>query len=287
MAEHAVEQRQAPRRLEADGRGLDQRRADREVTEHRPLVADPELGAVGELAGLADVVEERRRHQQIRVELRMELADLADERPDRDRVLEEAAEVGVMAAAGTGRAPELRRHRLGVEDPLDDLAERLVVDLAGQVLEKPVQLVDRAVRGRQELGRVERARLDPPQRRHLGREVAAEALDLAADLDRVAALEAGAEQIDVAEDPGRNRAGPVAELEAQVGRAVLRLLAILAYHRKAPREGSARLQRRDPLGGRSGCGIGGGLIDAAIMQPVPDAPPGPPDRRCDDRAALL
>ena len=78
MAEHAVEQRQAPRRLEAGGRGLDQRRADREVAEHRPLVADSELGPVGELAGLADVVEERRRHEQVRVELRMELADLAD-----------------------------------------------------------------------------------------------------------------------------------------------------------------------------------------------------------------
>ena len=217
----------------------------------------------------------------------MELADLADERGDRDRVLEQPAEIGVMAAAGTGRAPELRRHRLGVEDPLDHLAESLVVDLAGQMLEKAVQLLDRAVGGREELGRVERVRLDPPQRRHLGREVAAEALDLAADLDRIPALETGAEQIDVAEDAGRDRAGPVAELEAQVGRAVLRLLAILAYHREAAREGSARLQRRDPLGGRSGCGIGGGLIDAAIMQPAPDEPDRLPDRRCDDRAALL
>jgi hypothetical protein len=49
------------------------------------------------------------------------------------------------------------------------------------------------------------------------------------------------------------------------------------------------LQRRDPLGGRSGCGIGGGLIDAAIMQPAPDemVDPESADRRCDDRAALL
>ena len=155
-----------------------------------------------------------------------------------------------------------------------------VVDLAGQVLEEAVELVDRAVGGRQELGRVERARLDPAQRRDLGREVAAEALDLAADLDRVAALEARAEHVDVAEDPGRDRAGPVPQLEAQVGRAVLRLLPVLANHREAPREGSARLQRRDPLGGRSGCGIGGGLIDARSCNPRRTHHPGRrPSRR--------
>src|SRR4029078_7175541 len=116
--------------------------------DHPSLWSNSESRPVGNLGGLADVVEERRRHEQVRVELRMELADLADERGDRDRVLEQPAEIGVMAAAGTGRAPELRRHRLGVEDPLDHLAERLVVDLAGQMLEKTGSVLHRPVSAR-------------------------------------------------------------------------------------------------------------------------------------------
>ena len=106
------------------GRGLDQLRADREVAEHRPLLADPELGPVGELARLADVVQERRGHQQVGVELRVELADLADQRADGDGVLEQPAEVGVMAGPGAGGAAELGGDRLGVEDPLDDRPQR-------------------------------------------------------------------------------------------------------------------------------------------------------------------
>ena len=38
---------------------------------------------------------------------------------------------------------------------------RRVVDLAGQVLEETLQLLHRAVGGRQELGRIEGAGLDP------------------------------------------------------------------------------------------------------------------------------
>ncbi len=37
----------------------------------------------------------------------MELAGLEDERADRDRVLDQTPEVGVVAPLGAGRAPEL------------------------------------------------------------------------------------------------------------------------------------------------------------------------------------
>ena len=120
-----------------------------------PLLADPELGPVGELARLADVVQERRRHQQVGVEPRVQLADLADQRADRDGVLEQPAEVGVVAGPGAGRAPELGGDRLGEQDPLDHRPQARVVDLAGQVLEEALELLGRAVGGGQELGRVD------------------------------------------------------------------------------------------------------------------------------------
>ena len=146
-----------------------------------------------------------------------------------------------MARSRAGRPTELRSDRLRIEDPLHDRLERRVVDLARQVLEKAVQLLRRPVGGGEELGRVEGARLDSPQRRDLRLEAAAEPFDLAANLDRVAALEAGTELVGLAEDPGRDRAGPVPELEAQVGRAVLRLLPVLANHRKPAGERASRL----------------------------------------------
>ena len=130
------------------------------MAEQPPLLGDPELGAVGELAQLADVVEQRRRHQQVGVEPRMQLADLAHQRRHGDRVLDQAADIGVVAGAGAGRAAELGGDRLGEEHPLDHLAQRRVVDLARQVLEEALELLGVAIGGGQELGRVELGRLD-------------------------------------------------------------------------------------------------------------------------------
>jgi hypothetical protein len=59
VREHAVEQRQAPLGRQIVGNAGDELRADRKVAEHPALVAQLEPRSVGELAGLADVVEER------------------------------------------------------------------------------------------------------------------------------------------------------------------------------------------------------------------------------------
>ena len=72
MAEHAGEQR-GPALLGQPGRGgADDLRADLKMAEQPPLLADPDLGPVGELARLADVVEERGGHQQVGVEPRVQ-----------------------------------------------------------------------------------------------------------------------------------------------------------------------------------------------------------------------
>ena len=69
-----------------------------EVADQAPLLRDPEFGPVAELARLADVMHESRGHQQVGVEPGMELADLADKSADRDGVLDQSADVGVMTA---------------------------------------------------------------------------------------------------------------------------------------------------------------------------------------------
>ena len=224
-----MKERRATVVREPVGCAADDLGADREVAEQPALLGEPELGAVGELAHLADVVEERRRHQQVGVEPRVELADVPDQRPDRDRVLEQAAEVGVMAGARAGRPPELARQRLGEQHTLHDPAERRVVHLAGKVLEEARQLLVVAVRARQVGGRVNRLRVESADVVDLGHQLAAEALDPARHPDRVAPLEARGEPIDVAEGARGDRAGPVPQLQREIGGAVARREPVLAH----------------------------------------------------------
>ena len=84
----------------------------------------------------------------------MQLADLTDERPDRDRVLEEAAEVGVVPGARAWGATPVGPQRDVGQERLQQGAVRGVVDLAGEVLEEAVELLDVAVGDGQERGRV-------------------------------------------------------------------------------------------------------------------------------------
>src|SRR5438552_17960731 len=110
------------------------------MADQATLVGDPELSSVGELARLAGVVHQRGRHQQIRVESWMKLADLADQCPDRDRVLQESADVRVMPRAGAGCAPKVSGDRLREQHPFHHPPEGSVVDLPGKMLEEALQL---------------------------------------------------------------------------------------------------------------------------------------------------
>ena len=95
-----------------------------------------------------------------------------------------------------------------------------VVDLAGEMFEEAVELVEVAVGGRQELRRVNVvARLGPPHVDQLEHELIAEPLGLAGDADDVAAVEATGDPVGVAEHASGHGSGPIAELEGEVGRA--------------------------------------------------------------------
>ena len=91
--------------------------------------------------------------------------------------------------------------------------------LAGEVLEEAVELVEVAEGDGQERGRVGLAGVGAGDRAQLGLELVAEALDPAGHPDEVAAVEAAGQDVGVPEDPRRQRAGPVAQLEREVRRA--------------------------------------------------------------------
>ncbi len=59
----------------------------------------------------------------------MELAGLEDDRADRDGVLDQPAQICVVAPLGARRAPELRGVRALQDQPRGDLPKTVVVDL--------------------------------------------------------------------------------------------------------------------------------------------------------------
>ncbi len=104
-----------------------------------------EGAVVDELAGLAQVVEEEAHHHDVAADLGVERADALGELEEREGVLEQAAEVGVVHALGGGAALEVVHEGLVVEVDLGeglhagvsegiqegaDLGEHLV-DIAG------------------------------------------------------------------------------------------------------------------------------------------------------------
>ena len=79
---------------------LDQAQPEVDVAEQAALVGRRERRPAAELDRTPDVVDKRRREQQVGPEPRMELRRLAAERRDADRVLEQAAGVGVVVVGG-------------------------------------------------------------------------------------------------------------------------------------------------------------------------------------------
>ena len=147
--------------------------------------------------------------------------------PDRDRVLEQPAEVGVVAVARARRAAQRRAQLAVSEQVAQQRGEPRVADLAREVLEEAVELVEVAVGHGQERRRVGVVRAG--DRAQLELQLLAEALDAARDAHEVAA----ARSARPARSASRNtRAaiapGAVAQLHREVGRARARDQSVLA-----------------------------------------------------------
>src|SRR5262249_27585584 len=134
-----------------------------------------------ELGGAADVVEKRGAEEQVGAQPWMQLRGLAAERRDAHRVLEKAAGVAVMSPRRRRKGTDRRAHLRVVDEGADGGRQAGVVQLAGQELEEPVQLVGVAAESGRELrgirlgGRLERTDFEL--------ELVPEALDAAQDPD--------------------------------------------------------------------------------------------------------
>jgi hypothetical protein len=204
------------------------------VAHHRPRLAQRYLGPELELERLARVVQDRRRHEQVRVQPWVQDAGLEGERRDRDGVLDETAQVGVVPGACARRPPEVRPEPLVIEERLEQCAQVGGVDLAGEMLEEAVELLHVAVGHREELGGVGPVLRGTLDRLQVDLKRVSEALDATPHGDEIAAFELSREEVRVPERPPRNRARAIAQLDRQVGRAVPRCEAVLARAREDP-----------------------------------------------------
>ncbi len=206
------------------------------MAEQPPLLAQSELGPVGELARLADVVQERRRDQQVRVEPRMQRAELQRQRADRDGVLEQAAEVGVVAGPRAGRPPELRATGSAEAGPArrPPAAPGRAPRASGARGSPPAPRP--SDRPRAGTPRVELAPLSRRTSLELRLQLAPKALRPAPDLTASPRRTPRRDPVRLPEDPRGDRAAAVAKLQRQVGGAVSGGEPVLAHARDtAPR----------------------------------------------------
>jgi hypothetical protein len=104
-----------------------------------------------------------------------------------------------------------------------------VVDLAGQMLEKAIQLIEIAVRAGQEARWIDfrRFHVDAHGIAHLNHELVAKALDAALNTNEITSLKTSTKDIGLPKGARNYRAGPVAQLDGQVWQAATSNKAIL------------------------------------------------------------
>ncbi len=206
-----------------------------EVADEAPLVRVLHLALEGELADLAEVVEEGAGDEQIAVHLRIVVGDPMGELEAAHGVLEQAARIGVVDALRRRGSPQPVDHVLVVEEGLDEVAHVGVGDGLDEREELlPERLLGLAEadllgllglgRGREdELGGVKPGggKVDLGGRLDAHLRLALEEADLPLDLDGVLLLEQRRQLLDLVEGAGLELPGLVVERDGQVRLAAL------------------------------------------------------------------
>ena len=154
-----------------------------------------------------------------------------------------------MVPGAAARRPAQLRTQLAIaQQPLEQSAQPRIEDLAHEMLEEALQLVEVAIGDGQEVRRIGLAVGDAGDRRQLDLQLVAEALNAPAHPHKVAALEAPGEHVGIAKRPPGDRAGAIAQLEGQVRRPGARDEAVLTGARVHGIDRLAGAQRRHRTG---------------------------------------
>ena len=237
--------------LEGGGASFHEAQTEVNVAEEPTLLGRAKRRPLRELARAAKVVQQRGGEQEVGAQPWMQLRRLAADRGDSDRVLQQAAGVGMVRFRGR-QAAQGGANRLVVEEAMHCRAQARVGDLGGEELEEALQLVRVAANGRGELRGIGAGR--GFERSHVDLQPVAELLDAAEHADGVSFREARVEQLDVVPDAGVDPPARVDQLEGEVRGASLRAQPLLARDRVDPLD--------DPLFGELRDRVHGGSLTA-------------------------
>ena len=190
-------------------------------------------------------MSDRGGEEEIAIQARMLGTQLERHRANRHRVLQQAAEIGMVGRTPASGAGALWRDRAGrPADPAAQLAiaeqapeqrlERTVVNLPCEMLEEPFELVQIAICGGQEPRRIGPLALGAPDRADIDLELIAKPLDTSAHVHEVASLEAPCKNVGVPERPSDDRAAAVTQLERRYGVPARETWRSLRAHAKHP-----------------------------------------------------
>jgi Protein of unknown function (DUF1015) len=243
---------------------LDQAQAQMHMAEELSLVRGQEERAAVELEEAADVVEKRGGHEQVAPQALVELGDVAADRRDRDRVLEEAAGVGVMRVRCGGQYPQARAQVDVTREASHERVQLRMGDLRGEKLEEAVELLDVTTGFRHQGRRIRLRRLERP---HLELQAVTEALDPSEDVHRVPFPEALVEELDVAPDPRIDAPARIDELEREIGAPAAGTKALLAGDRIGALDDPVLCQLRDRHGAILGPASAASLAAMPLVKP--------------------
>ena len=251
-------------RVEAARPFLDEAKPQMDVAEEPALFGRPEGGAAPELPDAADVVQECCREDEVGAEPRVELRRFPNERRHADRVLEQAARVGVVCV-GRRQVPQGAPDRRVADERLHDRRQPRMGELRREELEEPVELVRVPSQPWRQLRRIGVGCLD---RADLELEPIVEPLHSAEHSDGVALGEAAVEQLYVIPDPPLDPARRVDELQREIWSALPRRPPLLARDRVDALDGAVGGQLGD---GAHGLSLGrepvGTLPAMAVVKP--------------------
>jgi len=231
-----VQQLCAHLRLERCGALFDEPQTEVDVAEQLSLGGLRERRAGTKLDRAPDVVQTRRREQQIAAQARMQLRGFPAERRHADRVLEQPACIAVMAVRCGWQRAEQQPDLPIVENARDRRAQTGMRNLRSDEVEEAVELVRVATQRRRKGDRVGLGR--GLEVAHLHLEAVAEALDAPEHAHRIPLGKARVEQVDVVPDARVDPSARVDQLEREVRSAVAGTQLALARDRVDPLDDS-------------------------------------------------
>ena len=174
---------------------VDQQHTESDMAEELADVRVAEVACEAELLELADVVQDAAGDEDIAVEAIVTISDSVRELDERQDVVEETADIGVVQALAGRTVCQPEKDLRIVDEPREERADMVVIDRGDNPAQFRLHLREIAGDHRQELVVVDHRRVDPLERVDDELQVALKLLDPAAHAQKIIDVEGVVENL--------------------------------------------------------------------------------------------